>query len=295
MKIQIALFFADGRAYFLGVILVIVGLLLLAGRKTRKPTRRPRILLIAGALIILLSSTPAPIWFYALWLIVTIGWLIHHAEPILKPGAGIALRFGSLLFCVAAIAMEVPYRLMPKLEPQGPGKVYVIGDSLSAGTGSGEKTWPKVLAAGGGVEVVDLSAPGATAGTAMAQAQQVPQGPAIVVVEIGGNDLLGGPSNGDFERDLRQLLQALKAPSRRIVMFELPLPPFCNGYGRIQRRLASEFDAVLIPKRVLAGVIGSARGTLDGLHLSEEGHREIADTVRRIIGPSAAAAAPAPQ
>ncbi len=294
MKIQLALFFADGRAYFLGIALLILGLLLLAGRKTRKPTRRPRILLIAGALIILLSSTPAPIWFYALWLIVTVGWLIHHAEPILKPGAGIALRVGSLLFCVAAIAMEVPYRLMPKLEPQGPAKVCVIGDSLSAGTGSGEQTWPKALAAGG-IEVVDLSGPGATAGTAMAQAQQVPQGPAIVVVEIGGNDLLGGTSNGDFERDLRQLLGALKAPSRRIVMFELPLPPFCNGYGRIQRSLASEFDAALIPKRVLARVIGSSRGTLDGLHLSEEGHREIAETVRQIIGPAAPAPAPSAQ
>jgi len=283
LTMRIALFFADGRAYFLGIVLIIAGLLLLAGRKTRKTTKRSRILLIAGALVAILSSTPAPIWFYGLWLITTVAWLVHQSEPMLKREVGIALRIGSLLFCLAAAAMEIPHRLMPKLEPQGQERVYIIGDSLSAGMGTGEMTWPQVLAAGVPVEVVNLSAAGATADTAMQQAKQVPQGPAVVVIEIGGNDLLGDTPGHAFEEDLRRLLESLKGDSRRLVMFELPLPPFSNRYGRIQRRLASEFDVALIPKRVLSDVIGSARGTLDGLHLSDDGHREIAETVRRVI------------
>jgi len=289
LTMRIALFFADGRAYFLGIALVIVGLLLLAASKKHKPAKRTRmlltvrVLLLLGVLTILLSATPVPLWFYGLWLVTTVAWLVHQSEPMLKREVGIALRIGSLLFCLAAVAMEIPHRLMPKLEPQGQERVYIIGDSLSAGMGTGETTWPKVLGAGVPVEVVNLSAAGATAGTAMEQAKRVPPGPAIIVIEIGGNDLLGGTPAHAFEEDLRRLLDSLKGDSRRLVMFELPLPPFSNRFGRIQRRLASEFDVALIPKRVLSDVIGSARGTLDGLHLSDDGHREIADTVRRVI------------
>lgn len=289
LTMRIALFFADGRAYFLGIALVIIGLLVLAAGKKRKPSRRirivlaARVLLIMGVLFILLSATPAPIWFYGLWFITIVAWLIHQSEPMLKREVGIALRIGSLLFCLAAAGMEIPHRLLPKLEPQGQEKVYVIGDSLSAGMGTEEMTWPKLLAAGVPVEIVDLSAAGATAGTAMEQAKRVPPGPAIIVIEIGGNDLLGGTPGHVFENDLRRLLETLSGDSRRLVMFELPLPPFFNKYGRIQRRLASEFDVALIPKRILSDVIGSARGTLDGLHLSDDGHRQIAETVRRVV------------
>lgn len=298
VTMRIALFFADGRAYFLGVALVVIGLLVLAAGKKRKPSKRirivlmARVLLIVGALFIVLSATPAPIWFYGLWFITIVAWLIHQSEPMLKREVGIALRIGSLLFCLAAAGMEIRYRLMPKLERQGQEKVYVIGDSLSAGMGNGEMTWPRVLATGAAAEVVNLSAAGATTGTAMDQARRVPQGPAIIVIEIGGNDLLGGTPGHVFENDLRRLLETLSGDSRRLVMFELPLPPFFNKYGRVQRRLASEFDVALIPKSVLTEVIGTARGTLDGLHLSDQGHRTIAETVRRVISLPPPAATP---
>jgi acyl-CoA thioesterase I len=284
LKMQIALFFADGRAYFAGIVLVIISLLLLARRRQRQSPKPMRIMLGVGALLILLSSTPVPIWFYFLWLVTTLAWLIHQADPVLRRGPRTALFVSSLLFCVIAAAIEIPNRRMPTLGSDPVARLCVIGDSLTAGVGAGEKTWPKMLAEGGKIEVADLSEPGATAATAVAQAAKVPSGPAVIVIEIGGNDLLGGTSTADFERDLRRLLEALQGTSRRIIMFELPLPPFSNGYGRTQRRLANEFGAVLIPKSVLAGVIGSARTTLDGLHLSEAGRRELAEAVRKITG-----------
>lgn len=290
---QIALFFADGRAYFAGILLVVVSLLLLARRRRRRnPRLFLRLALLAGALLILLSATPAPIWFYFLWLVTTVGWLIHQVDPVLRRGPRAVLLVCSLAFCVVAAAIEAPYRRMPAIKSEPATRVCVIGDSLSADGGSGDVMWPKMLASGGGLEVINLSVPGATAGTALVQAEKVPPGPAAVVVEIGGNDLLAGTSTADFERDLRRLLRALTGPSRRILMFELPLPPFANGYGRVQRRLASEFDVALIPKHVLAGAIGSATTTLDGLHLSEAGHQRLAETVRQVIGVPAASPSP---
>ena len=74
-------------------------------------------------------------------------------------------------------------------------------------------------------------------------------------------------------------------------MFELPLPPLCNEYGRIQRRLASAYDVHLIPRRVLMGVLTENGATIDGTHLSNTGHRRLAQEVWAILHPAGAGSA----
>jgi acyl-CoA thioesterase I len=65
----------------------------------------------------------------------------------------------------------------------------------------------------------------------------------------------------------------------------LPLPPFYNGYGRVQRELASKHLVPMISKRKFANVIFSAGATLDTVHLSEMGHRLMAEMIWRQVGP----------
>ena len=66
-------------------------------------------------------------------------------------------------------------------------------------------------------------------------------------------------------------------------MFELPLPPLHNGFGTAQRQLAAKYGVALIPKRPLTAVFGMKDGTVDGLHLSDAGHRALAQSVQRIF------------
>ncbi len=65
-------------------------------------------------------------------------------------------------------------------------------------------------------------------------------------------------------------------------MFELPLLPLTNSFGRSQRSLAKTFGVTLIPKRVLVGVFETKEATLDGLHLTQIGHDELARKVQKI-------------
>ena len=106
---------------------------------------------------------------------------------------------------------------------------------------------------------------------------------AVVVVEIGGNDILGTTTVAQFERDLDALLTFLTANDRQIVMFELPLPPFFLEYGRVQRRMAAKHRVGLIPKRLFLSVIADRQATLDTIHLSQSGHRRMADCVWRVV------------
>jgi len=66
-------------------------------------------------------------------------------------------------------------------------------------------------------------------------------------------------------------------------LFELPLPPFSNAYGRVQRALAAQYRVTLIPKRCLTAVFGVQGSTLDGLHLSQVGHNALADRVNSML------------
>ena len=55
-------------------------------------------------------------------------------------------------------------------------------------------------------------------------------------------------------------------------MVELPLPPFYNRYGMVQRALAKKYSVTLIPKRFMADVMSTPGATVDGLHFSNVGH-----------------------
>ncbi len=106
----------------------------------------------------------------------------------------------------------------------------------------------------------------------------------MILLEIGGNDLLGRPTPAEFERDLNELLLAVCKPDRLVVMLELPLLPLQAPYGRIQRRLAGEHGVYLVPKRFLAKVLGAPGSTMDGLHLSPRGSQLMAETMDKTIG-----------
>ena len=56
--------------------------------------------------------------------------------------------------------------------------------------------------------------------------------------------------------------------------------------ARAPTRLAKEYGAVLIPKRILAEVIRAPGATLDGIHLSPTGHAALAAAVDRMLSNS---------
>jgi acyl-CoA thioesterase-1 len=134
---------------------------------------------------------------------------------------------------------------------------------------------------------VNLSRPGDTVASAIEG--QLPDIPSprrgdLVIVEVGGNDMLEGGRSDVFEENLAELSGSLAGPGREIVMFELPLLPGRWAWGRAQRRIARDDGVTLIPKRVLAGVLLEPDNTEDGLHLTRQGHERLASAVAEWAG-----------
>ena len=161
--------------------------------------------------------------------------------------------------------------------------MYVVGDSVSAGIGR-EPTWPGIVGAEHGVQVVDLARAGATVGDARRQLGSEPLGDGLVLLEIGGNDVIGHTGAEQFGRDLDALARQVRGPGRSLVMLELPLFPLDNAYGVQQRRVARRYGIGLIPRRCFIEVISAPEATVDGIHLSIKGQRRMAEMIWEIGG-----------
>ncbi|MGN6369123.1 MAG: SGNH/GDSL hydrolase family protein, partial [Phycisphaerae bacterium] len=159
-----------------------------------------------------------------------------------------------------------------------------FGVSIAGGMGGNTAPWPVVFEKETGVRVVNLARPGIGTAEAIALAKEVSAGDELVVIEIGGNDLLANVPGEEFGRELEGLVGMLDRPGRRLVMFELPLLVHKIEYGRVQRRVAAAHHVVLVPKRFFVGVIGGEGATEDGLHLSGRGAERMCGVVRRVVG-----------
>lgn len=278
-------FFGSGAAFFTGIALVLAASALFSLTRNRWLLSLATLTAVTGMLLVGVSATPLPDWLYAASGLIGLAWLVAERMEFAARGRR-PLRVLAVLICLVAAGMEIPYHLPKALALRGSPKFAVIGDSVTAGMGGEKTTWPKLLAAAHAVDVTDLAFAGATVKTALRQAESLPDDCTLVLLEIGGNDVLGSTKSADFDRHLAALLEKTSRPDRTVVMFELPLPPGANEFGRIQRQRAAEFGVVLVPKRAFAEVLSGEGATLDSVHLDRRGHERMAALVWSIIRPA---------
>lgn len=278
--------FGSGLVFFLAVGFFLVALAIFYRSERRWLKSLATILTLIGLFASGLSGTPLPYWFYGVAAAGTLAWLFaEHSARLWFQRHRARFRLLALTLWAVGVALEAPYQWTPRAAPHFQHDLYVIGDSVSAGVGQETWTWPRLLSDSGEMRVHDFSRMGATVSSALKQTEGLSELGGIVVLEIGGNDLLGSTTPEAFDRDLAELLGRVCAPDRVVLMFELPSLPLANNYGRIQRRLAAEHGVALIPKRVLMGVLTGGGATLDSVHLSKQGHEKMAAIVRSLIGP----------
>lgn len=275
--------FVSGQSFFSGGWLVIAAVVM-AQSQRRVLQRFAGLAFLLGTLAIAISSTPLAYWAYGVLGLAVIWWMISLFNNSKRRTAS----YGLIAVMLAAMAWEATYHFMPS-PPQplsAPPALTIIGDSVTAGIGENEaETWPQILARTHDVDVQDLSHIGETAASALNRIRGVELAAPLVVIEIGGNDILGSTTTSQFAADLEALLAHLSQAPRQLVMFELPLPPFYHEYGRIQRELATRYNVFLVPKRFFLDVLAGDASTLDTVHLSQAGHQQMAETVWKIIEP----------
>jgi acyl-CoA thioesterase-1 len=276
--------FANGNALFVGLLVTGIA----CGLRLRYRSSAPRHILnvsaVAGGILVGCSATPFPYWVYGIWAASLVACIVtcelqQKAACRLRPYA-----VGGLLVVSTVMWMaELPYHRKPHLPFPKDKPLIVIGDSLSGTYENNVDPWPVTLGKTTGLTVQNRTAGGLRVKGALSAATSTRDQDASILLEIGGNDLLGDTTARQFETGLRELLTEVCRPGRVVAMFELPLPPLCNEFGHIQRECAKEYGVILIPKSYMAGVLGHPDATLDGLHFSRMGHDMMASLLKDMM------------
>jgi acyl-CoA thioesterase-1 len=279
----IAYFVASGVTFLWGAGLIALAAALGAYFKRRPVAILTITMAATGIVLVAISAEAIAGWIYLVWIISTCVWFLR--PKFINPRHKGWIDFGQLVVTILAAATALSYQMRPNLPPASFSRLYVIGDSVSAGIGR-EKTWPGLVGAEHHVPVIDLSRAGSTIADATRRLESQPLADGLVLLEIGGNDVIGHTGSARFGRDLDRLARQVTGPGRAVVMLELPLFPFDNAYGLQQRRVASRYKIPLIPRRYFVNVISAPEATTDGIHLSARGQQRMAKMIWELVGPA---------
>lgn len=176
--------------------------------------------------------------------------------------------------------------------------LVVFGDSLSAGYGLRPgQSFPddlqkKLDAQGKAWRVVNLGISGDTTQGGVARINTATSlKPAMLVLELGGNDGLRGLPLAMTRANLDQMIAAFERAGARVVLAGMTLPPnygpdYIRGFENIYKDLAAKYKLPLIPF-LLGDIMTKDMRYLqpDGIHPTAEGAEIVAGTVMRAIKP----------
>ena len=171
----------------------------------------------------------------------------------------------------------------------------MLGDSLSAeyglarGTGWAALLGQRLAAEKKPYEVVNASISGDTTsgGRARLAALLEKQQPAVLIIELGANDMLRGLPVASSRENLLAMVRAAKAAGAKVLLVGMQVPPnfgraYVESFGAMYAELARQEKVSLVPF-LLAGVADRADAAdwfqQDRIHPLAKAHPLILDNV----------------
>ena len=191
-----------------------------------------------------------------------------------------------LAFALAACGEKPPP--LPHLGPSD--LVLAFGDSLTYGTGARpEEAYPKVLAQLIGRKVVGAGVPGETTAEGLERLPEVLDEvkPRLMLLCMGGNDMLRKADFAGIEGNLRAMVQLARAHGAGVVLIGVPMPELFGGPPEFYDRIAKEFSLPL-EKKILNDVLFDHALKSDLIHPNARGYRRFAEAIAGLLHRSGA-------
>ncbi|MAF83737.1 MAG: arylesterase [Gammaproteobacteria bacterium] len=168
--------------------------------------------------------------------------------------------------------------------------ILIIGDSLSAGYGLAKgESWTTLLqnrlsAKGYVYQVVNASISGDTTGGGLRRLPRALQvnTPAIVLIELGGNDGLRGTPIGVIRKNLATMIELSQAVDAQVILAGMAMPPnygqaYTDGFAGIYAELANKYEVALIKFFMKNVALTPALMQADQIHPNAEGQPYLLD------------------
>ncbi len=182
--------------------------------------------------------------------------------------------------------------------PAGKPVILVVGDSLSAGYGVAvNATWVallerKLTQEGYGYQVVNASISGDTTGGAL---NRLPRAlelhkPAIVILELGGNDGLRGLPLKQVRANFEAMLKQIQALPAKVVLIGMRMPTnygpaYADGFHALYGELAKQYGVQHLDFFLDKVALDPELMQADGIHPTAQAQPILLDNMWPVLEP----------
>ena len=197
-----------------------------------------------------------------------------------------SLRQFVLLLAAIVLVAACSHKAKEQALPAG-SQVLALGDSLTQGAGvTPEQAWPNLLAQKTGWVVVNGGVNGDTSVQALRRLPGLldEHNPVLVLVTLGGNDMLRRLPEQQTVANLERILALIKAHGAKAVLLATPDPSPMRAAFRdlaapdFYRKIAEAQHVPLI-EDAIADVLSDPELKGDAVHPNAAGHARLADKI----------------
>ena len=195
-------------------------------------------------------------------------------------GRNVAAIVGAALVSGLGVAYACGGAALRDTRPTSGTAIIAFGDSLVSGNGTSTGgNFVSVLSARLGVNIINAGRSGDTTGGALNRLQSdvLARDPRVVIVLLGGNDLLRGVPQTQRLANITRIVERIRAAGAAVILVGLS-DSFLNPFGGGLDELADRTDSTLVPG-ILDGILGRAELMADGIHPNNAGHLLMADRI----------------
>ena len=196
------------------------------------------------------------------------------------------LRILILLVLIAAILTWWKHPFAVRHQPPSDPKILAFGDSLTYGFGTRDpetQSYPAQLQRLTGQPVVNAGVNGETSAEGLRRIESLLQRhrPGLVILCLGGNDILQRRSRQELKENLRGIILRIRSYGAKTLLVAVPdfgllgLDPL-PIYGE----LAEEYDLPL-EEELLSGLLSQPSLKSDPIHPNARGYRQMAERIYR--------------
>ncbi|MFQ6023197.1 MAG: arylesterase [Acidiferrobacterales bacterium] len=201
------------------------------------------------------------------------------------------LLLRSLAAALLAVVLAGCSGKAPKLPPLAADDVIVaFGDSLTYGTGAkAEQSYPAVLAELIGRKVVRAGVPGEVTEQGLARLSSVIEehAPRLMIVCLGGNDMLRRLDEAEIKHNLRAIIAGIRRHDIAVVLVGVPKPALLTSAPELYAELAAEFG-IPYEGKIVTSVLYKSEYKSDAIHPNAQGYRKIAEAIAELLRKSGA-------
>jgi len=175
--------------------------------------------------------------------------------------------------------------------------IVAFGDSLTAGLGvAPEESYPaklqrKLDAGGYTYRVVNAGVSGETSAQGLARLESILElRPALVIIELGGNDGLRGLPVATTRRNLQGILARVRQAGAVVVLAGMQMPPnygaeYTRPFREMYEDLAREQGVALVPFLLARVAADPELNQADGIHPNARGYDVVVENVWKVLEP----------